>query len=232
MTTAVIVQARMGSTRLPGKVMADLAGKPVLEHVLRRCDRIPGIDVVVCAIPDTRDNDCLVPVIEACGARVVRGPELDVMARFLTVAKSVPADVLVRITADCPMLDPEICGEVIALLKREHAQYACNVIPRSYPKGLDCEAFTSEPLERLERITRESREHVTTAFSAGASLKTANLRCPYNYSDRRWVLDYPEDLEFMRAVFRIREPRRMQDVHDVLHKYPAVEKINANRAAL
>jgi spore coat polysaccharide biosynthesis protein SpsF len=234
MTTAIVVQARIGSTRLPGKVLEDLVGKPVLEHVLRRCDRIPGADVVVCAIPDTVENDPLQSVVEQCGATLVTGPEDDVMARFVTAAKAVKADIVVRITADCPMIDPEVCGEVIALRAAKNAAYASNVHPRTYPKGLDCEVFTTKALEHFERVSREGREHVTTMFTDSIPIEYVNL--PFrehwrNLQDHRWTLDYPEDLEFMRAIFAVREPRRMSDVLDILRDHPHLNGINACRRA-
>jgi spore coat polysaccharide biosynthesis protein SpsF (cytidylyltransferase family) len=236
MTTAVIVQARMGSARLPGKVMMDLAGKPVLAYVLDRCDRIPGIDVVVCAIPDTAENDCLVPVIEGCGATLFRGSERDVLARYVGAAAAVNADVVVRVTADCPLIDPEICGDVIELRKAKNADYASNVHPRTYPQGLDCEVFTFEALQHWERVSREGREHVTTTLAEAKPVIMANLESERYHrsrylSDQRWTLDYPEDLEFLRAVFAIRVPRRMGDVFDILSEHPEIERINECRKA-
>ena len=231
MTIAVIVQARMGSTRLPGKVMEQINGQPVLAHVLRRCDRIPGIDLVVCAIPDTPDNDCLAPVIEGCGAKVFRGAEYDVMMRYTQAARLVGADTVMRITADCPLIDPEVCGEVLALFRKEGADYASNVHPRSFPQGLDCEVFAFKTLEHFERVSREGREHVTTTMAYHRQVKTATLRSDYYRASERWTLDYPEDLDFVRAVYAVREPRRTADVFATLDKNPHIRAINACRRA-
>ncbi len=233
MTTAVIVQARMGSTRLPGKVMEAVQGRPVLAHVLGRCAEIRGGDVVVCAVPDSEESAPLETVARARGAQVYRGSEQDVLGRYLAAARMVGADVVMRITSDCPLIDPDVCGAVLALRAREGADYATNNMPRSFPLGLDCEAFTTAALAEADRMTREpyDREHVTPWLRRAPHLKRANLASDRaGLEQHRWTLDYPEDLDFFRAVFAALPAGsrgRMDDVLSVMARHPALAGINA-----
>src|SRR6266436_4141693 len=126
MNTAVIVQARLGSSRLPGKVMQELAGRTALHHVLARCGEIPGADIVVCAVPDEPASTPLAAVAAQCGAKVFRGSETDVLDRYFAAARGCGADIVMRVTSDCPLIDPQICGEVLALRERAGADYATN----------------------------------------------------------------------------------------------------------
>ncbi len=177
MVTAVIVQARMGSSRLPRKVMRMLAGRTVLRHVLTRCRAIPAADVVVCAVPDDEASAPLEAVAVECGTEIFRGPEMDVLARYLGAARAVDANIVMRVTSDCPLIDPAICGEVLALRERERADYAANNAPRSFPHGLDCEAFTTAALAESDTNTQvaSDREHVTPWLRRAPHLKRANL---------------------------------------------------------
>jgi glutamate-1-semialdehyde 2,1-aminomutase/spore coat polysaccharide biosynthesis protein SpsF len=231
-TTAVIVQARMGSTRLPGKVLKPLAGHTVLEEVLRRCRAIPGADQVVCAIPDLAEDDVLIPIAEKAGATVVRGSANDVLARYRLAAEHVGAEIIMRVTSDCPLIDPEICGALLRLLASEAADYASNA---GYPHGLDCEAFTMAALaEAAEKATEVyDREHVTPWLIRAPHLKRINLHSGDPRLARlRWTLDYPEDLAFVRAVFAALptgSPGGMSDVLAVIEREPNIAAINAIR---
>ncbi|NJL50247.1 MAG: NTP transferase domain-containing protein [Blastochloris sp.] len=206
MTTAVIVQARMGSTRLPGKVLLPLAGHTVLEEVLRRCRAIPGADVVVCAIPEDQHDDVLVAPAERAGAVVVRGSATDVLARYALAAEAVGADTIMRVTSDCPLIDPTLCGEVLDLLATKRADYAANNMPPGFPHGLDCEACTAATLKRANEAatTAYEREHVTPWMRTHQSVQRASLRGPGgDLVDQRWTLDYVEDLVFLDRLFAI-----------------------------
>jgi glutamate-1-semialdehyde 2,1-aminomutase/spore coat polysaccharide biosynthesis protein SpsF len=237
MTTAAIVQARMGSSRLPGKVMMDLAGKTVLQHVLERCARIPGIDAVVCAIADEAESGLLAEVAQRSGAGVFVGPVCDVLARYQSAARLAKADVIVRVTSDCPLVDPVVCGQVVALRMESNADYACNILPRSYPKGLDCEVFTTATLElAATAATKPSdREHVTQWMLRAPELRRANLSSgDESLASLRWTLDYSEDLGFLQKVYALLPQRMalMEDVLALLKSYPELSAINAGMTDL
>ena len=233
MTTAILVQARTGSSRLPGKVLKQIGSHTVLEEVIARCRRTPGADVVVASIPDLDRDDVLVPVAERAGAVVVRGSETDVLARHTKSAKAVSATVVARITSDCPLIDPQIVGALLELRARERADYASNALERTYPVGLDCEVFTMEALleSEMKSTERLDREQSTRWLIRAPHLKRANLHSGNPSLARlRWVLDYPEDLEFMRAVFAALPPGNaglMADVLGVLRDDPSIAKLNA-----
>lgn len=235
MTTAVIVQARMGSSRLPGKVMEEIQGRPVLAHVLERCRAIRGCDKVVCAVPDEEESKPLCEVAHGCGADVFCGPERDVLGRYLGAARMVGADVVMRVTSDCPLIDPETCGAVLAMREREHADYAANNMPRSFPHGLDCEAFTAAALAEADATTQDlyDREHVTPWLRRAPHLRRANFESGnMALAEYRWTLDYPEDLKFFRAVFAALPKDcagAMADVIMVVSAHPEIADINAVR---
>jgi len=235
-TTAIIVQARIGSTRLPGKVLQELAGCTVLHHVLARCQKTPGADVVVCAVPDEPQSVELKAIATKIGAVTFRGSETDVLDRYLGAARAVGADVIMRVTSDCPLIDPKICGDVLALRESEGAGYATNNMPRSFPHGLDCEAFTMGALAEAaaKANDRYDREHVTPWLRRAAHVKRVNLNSGNPaLATHRWTLDYPEDLEFFRAVFAALPPAsagHMADVLAFLSAHPDIIAINASRS--
>ena len=162
MTVACIVQARMTSTRLPGKMMLSLGGEPCIRHVLRRCQAISGIDVVICAVPEGSASDPIVREAKALKVRISFGPEHDVLGRFKIAAKSVQADVIMRVTGDCPLIDIDVCRRLLWLMEAG-VDYASNVMPRGFPKGYDCEVFTWTALDLayVRASTPHDREHVT-----------------------------------------------------------------------
>ncbi|WP_417470027.1 cytidylyltransferase domain-containing protein [Maricaulis sp.] len=204
MTLAIIVQARFGSTRLPGKILNPLGEKTALARVLDRCARIPGADRVVCAIPDTAADDAVAHAAEAAGYTVSRGSETDVLSRYAKAARDCGADQVMRITSDCPVIDPVICGRVIDLLRENRADYACNNMPPLFPHGLDCEVFPAVLLHQADRLakTAAEREHVTPWLREHPHLHHACLAGPGQGLERlRWTLDYPEDLAFFQAIF-------------------------------
>lgn len=205
MTNVVIVQARMTSTRLPGKVLKDVAGKTALWHVLTRCAAIPGIDIVCCAVPEGPEQEPVAAEARACGATVARGSEHDVLDRYYTAARDLGADVIMRVTSDCPLIDPGLCGEVLsAVLNDPAVDYAANNFVHRYPHGLDCEAFTWASMERDWKEAHEpyDREHVTPWLRRAPEIRRVSLEGPSDELGKlRWTLDYPEDLEFCRALF-------------------------------
>ena len=201
-TTACIIQARLGSTRLPAKVLLPLpTGRTVLEEVLWRCAHIPGVDVVVLAMPDTAENDILV----ANGVKkqtskdipIVRGPEHDVLARYAKATKEVGATSIMRITADCPLIDPQVCGEVLRQYQEQSADYASNTIRRSWPEGYECQIVSRRLLLWAHANASEpyDREHVLTFVErkAAPGFHQINVSTSPDRSHERYTLDTVAD---------------------------------------
>ncbi|MBL8711115.1 MAG: UDP-2,4-diacetamido-2,4,6-trideoxy-beta-L-altropyranose hydrolase [Rhodospirillaceae bacterium] len=235
--TAIIVQARLGSSRLPGKILQEIGGRSVLAHNIARLRDVPGTDVVVIATTDKPSDDPVAAAAQAAGATVFRGDEQDVLGRYLGAARLVEADVIMRVTSDCPLIDPDICGAVLALRATTGADYAANNMPRLFPHGLDCEAFTRAALERAAVETSEpyDREHVTPWLRRTPGLKRANLTGPgWPANQQRWTLDFPEDLAFFADLFAELPRDRILSWQEVLAwvgQHPALTLINARHRA-
>ena len=221
----------MGSSRLPGKVMLDLASKPVLQHVLERSRRIASADVVVCAMPDESASDVLAEVARVAGAECYFGAESDVLARYAGAARQVGATVVMRVTSDCPLIDPHICERVLQLRSADDLDYAANNMPPSFPHGLDCEAMTFSALDQADDAAIEpyDREHVTPWIRRiGKRGNVASERG--DFENLRWTLDYPEDLLFFRALFANADETQletMDGVLAVLDTHPWLSNLNA-----
>lgn len=207
-----VVQARMSSRRFPGKMLAPLAGRPLIEHVLRRLARATAIDEVVLATSDHADDDVLADAVAALGYAVVRGPLDDVLGRYLLALDSHDCAAVVRVTGDCPLLDPAIVDQVVALW-REAGGYASNVTPPSFPDGLDVEVVAASALRTAAAEAKEphEREHVTPFIrERPGRFGAAVLRCPAgDRSDLHWSVDRPEDLALvgeLLAACTQREP--------------------------
>lgn len=210
MKTVAIVQARMGSTRLPGKVMRDLAGEPLIAVLLERLARAKKVDEIVLATSTDPRNDSLAACVEALGYRCFRGSEADVLDRFLMAARETGADVIVRITGDCPLVDPAVVDAVIDAFRREGVDYCSNVAPPTYPDGLDTEVFSRTALERAAAETQATfdHEHVTPYMRSSGRFTTANVANPVDRSAMRLTVDEAADLDVMRAVFARFAPDR------------------------
>ena len=208
MKKIAIIQARMGSTRFPGKVLESLQNKPVLEWVVAAAKKIPTIDEVVVATSTAEIDQPIVKWCERFGVSVYCGNEIDVLSRYYEAASFFKADIVMRITGDCPLIDPMIAGQVLHLVSEGYAHYASNAMPPTWPDGLDCEAFTFQALEKAyQNATRSSdREHVTSYIRNNQnSFKTLNVTCPIPGLEKyRWTVDSNEDLAFLnKALSRL-----------------------------
>jgi spore coat polysaccharide biosynthesis protein SpsF (cytidylyltransferase family) len=205
--TVVVVQARSGSQRLPGKVLMDLAGRPMIEQVLLRAAAGRRVDEVVLATSGEPRDDAVADVAAAAGFRVHRGSEIDVLGRIRDTAKVARADVVVRVTGDCPLLDPAVLDRVVGALIEDPAgaDLASNVVRRTYPRGLDVEALHGDVLERIARMATSdaAREHVTWfAYRERPELFVlTSVEDATDHSDRDWSVDTREDLEAVRALY-------------------------------
>ncbi len=230
-TTACIIQARRTSERLPDKVLLPLAGKPVVTHVIHRCLKIPGAGKVVLAAPDGPFEDPLESVAREAGALCHRGPLDDVLSRFWGAYQLCPSDYVMRITADCPLIDPDLCQQLIEKTIATHADYGALV---NWPHGLDCEIFTAKLLKETHEQAHEAvdREHVTLWMKKRPGLNKVFVTPdqPETMKGNRWVLDYPEDYDFLKEVFE-KLPESpgyggWRDVVGVLKTFPELRDIN------
>jgi len=202
-----IVQARTGSTRLPGKVLADVAGRPLIDRVVARAQAATQVDEVMIATTDLPADDALAEAAGRLSVACHRGSEHDVLSRYRDGARVAGADAVVRITGDCPLIDPAVIDRVVAALTAdEPVDLASNVLRRTYPKGLDVEALFSDTLERIHRLARSpaAREHVTW-FAYRERPELFLLRSVEHEHDeaggRNWSVDTPEDLEHVRDLY-------------------------------
>jgi spore coat polysaccharide biosynthesis protein SpsF len=207
MKRVMIVQARATSARLPGKVLIELGGRPMLGQQLARLRQCRLVDEIVVATTTEANDEPVALLARQAGARVFRGSTNDVLSRFVGAAREARADVVVRITADCPLIDPEVCDRVIAELVEHPSEcdYASNVSRRSFPRGLDAEALFFDVLLRMDRLalSTPAREHVTIV---PRSERPGLFLCRdvvdgTNNSDLRWTVDTPDDLRLMRLLF-------------------------------
>jgi spore coat polysaccharide biosynthesis protein SpsF len=202
--TVAIVQARMGSTRLPGKVLAPLAGKPMLRQILERVDAA-GLDGgLVLATTDLAEDDALETEVRAWGYPVHRGPAQDVLERYHGAALACGAELIVRITADDPFKDPGLIRMAARNLAYGPWDYVSNSLTPSWPEGLDVEAFTMEALDRArnDAVKPFEREHVTPhIWQNPEKFRLKRLLSEVDYSWMRLTVDYPSDLEFAREIY-------------------------------
>ena len=232
MKIVAIVQARMGSSRLPGKVLQDLGGQSMLSRVVTRlrASRLIG-EIVVATTSHSKDDS----IVEECSRYSVpfsRGDEDDVLDRYYRAAESNEADIVVRITSDCPLIDPTVTDKTIQDFLQARPDYASNTINRTYPRGLDTEVISWNALARAWREARVpyEREHVTPyIIEHRKEFKLLAVTGDQDYSSYRWTVDTPEDLAFVRAVysrFLMEALFSWRDVLDLLEREPELADLN------
>jgi glutamate-1-semialdehyde 2,1-aminomutase/spore coat polysaccharide biosynthesis protein SpsF len=231
--TVAIIQARMGSNRLPGKVLADLGGRPTLAWVVRAARAVPAVDEVWVATSTNAGDDPIAAWCEANQVPVYRGAEQDVLDRYARAIAASGAGVVVRVTADCPFFDPAVAGQAIRLRHVTAADYASNVDPQTWPDGLDCEVVTASALlaAAAEAKRPSDREHVTPFIRNNRARFTwETLIAPLpGLRAERWTLDTPEDLQFLREVAKRIAPDHVPSYLDILaiiDREPRLRAIN------
>jgi spore coat polysaccharide biosynthesis protein SpsF len=234
MNVVVIIQARMGSTRLPGKVLMPLMGKPSIQHVIERAKLIPDISKVVIATSKLPKDDQLVEVCESIDVSVFRGSENDVLNRYYQAALFYKASVVVRITGDCPLIDPIESGKVVRKLLNGGADYVSNVFPPKLPDGLDTEAFTIDTLKKTwKNATKKAdREHVSRYIRSNPKkFKIESISYEVDFGIYRLTLDEMDDYELLKKVFDILEKNNqfgyLNEVVSILKKNPDLMSINS-----
>lgn len=240
-----IIQARMGSTRLPEKVLMDIGDKPMLWHVYERARCSSLVDDVVVATSTESNDDAVEAFCDSHGIPCHRGSEEDVLDRYYRVASAEDANPVVRLTADCPLLSPPVVDRIIRKFRSSPADYVSNTIEYTYPDGLDVEVFEFTALELAWKEAREpdEREHVTIYMRESDDVQTQNVESlldisEYEFADDdsilRWTVDYPEDLEFVREVYRHLTSHGhwlfdQQSVYELLKREPSLREINDER---
>ena len=209
MTAVAIIQARMTSTRLPGKVLADVAGRPLLAFMLARVRCARRLDAIWVATTTNAADDPVVALCESLAVPAFRGDEHDVLGRYTGAARAAGADTVVRLTADCPMIDPALIDQAIEMFADGGYDYLSNAIHLTYPDGLDVEVFTAEALAAADREAADPyhREHVTLYFRTGiyhdlavGDYRVGHMTAPSDFSHLRWTVDTQEDLDQVREL--------------------------------
>lgn len=234
MKTVAIIQARMGSSRLPGKMLMRLAGEPVIQHVHDRARRIAGLDDVLVATTVSTMDDPLAAYCEAHRIPVFRGSDEDVLDRYCLAAQELKADVVIRVTGDCPLLDPVESAKVLASFHRTPGcDYASNINPPCLPDGLDTEVVRFSALARVWREVSDpvTREHVTYYIPRHPEqFRLAAVTSKENLGHHRWTLDNAEDYRFLATVADELKKRQqfgyLNEVLAILRDYPELVKIN------
>jgi glutamate-1-semialdehyde 2,1-aminomutase len=206
MKTVAIIQARMGSTRLPGKVLQDLAGRPVLGRVVERAKRAQHLDAVTVATSTAAADDAVAAWCADSGVPCFRGSEADVLDRYAGAAREFGAGVVVRLTADCPLIDPDVIDMVVAAYFAQPCDYAANIIEPTFPDGLDTEVFSCATLQRAaeEAQLPSEREHVTPYILSHPELfRLVSVRGERDLSAMRWTVDEPRDLALAREIYAL-----------------------------
>lgn len=213
-----IVQARMTSTRFPGKVMVKVKERPLIDYLLERLSFSEKMDKIIIAVPNTPKNKILGEYLLSQKQTVFYGSETDVLDRYYQAAKSCTASIIVRITGDCPLIDWTVIDTLIETFQRNTYDYMSNVLSRTYPVGLDAEVFSYSALEQAwrEATLPYDREHVTPYLRQSGKFSIGSLTLDKNYSHLRWTLDYKSDLPVIKKVlehFHPSQPRfTMNDV--------------------
>ena len=234
MKTVIIVQARMTSTRLPGKVLKEVLEKPLLAYQLERLRRVQLADEIVLATTTNQTDDVLAVFAVAEEIRCFRGDEQDVLDRYYQAAVFAEADVIVRVTSDCPLIEPSIIDAVIQVyFKSPGVDYVSNALSRTYPRGLDVECFSFKALEIAWKNADKAyeREHVTPYLYQQPMFIKEEVKADGDYSQCRWTVDTQEDYELVRLLLEELYPVQpyfsWRDVLSVMERHPDWKLINA-----
>lgn len=232
-----IIQARLGSTRLPGKILMKMGEMPVLWHVIQRVKKSKSVNKIIIATTLEEKDD---PIVDFCNQYAIpffRGSEDDVLDRYYQAAEKFKSKIIVRVTSDCPLVDAQVIDELINLFQKKHCDYVCNNMPPNYPHGLDAEVFSFSALEKAwkEAKNQFEREHVTPYIRLNPNkFKIKNLSNKKDLSKIRWTLDFKEDLEALREIYKLLGGKALThdftwlDVLKIYNEHPYIRKINKN----
>lgn len=237
MKVVCIVQARVGSTRLPRKVLKKICEKTVLEHDIDRLRRIKNIDEIIIATTTLEKDNAIIEECERLKVKYFRGAEEDVLSRYYYAAKENNADVVVRVTSDCPLIDSEVSENIIQfyLDNKDEYDYVSNTIERTYPRGLDTEVVSFSVLRKtfIEAKKDYEREHVTPyIYQNMDKFRIEQYKNDTDYSEYRWTLDTKEDFQVIKKIYEgLYKGNKMFDLNNILKfisENPYIAKINEN----
>lgn len=241
MKISAIIQARMNSTRLPGKVLIDIEGRPVLWHVVNRLSFAKKLDDIILAIPNTKENDKLEKFAKENKIKYFRDSEKDVLSRYYQTAKYFKCDLIIRITGDCPLIDPEIIDMVISKHLNSNVDYSTNTfigtnnLKITFPRGFDVEIFYFKNLEKAYKETKEDygREHVTPYIKEHPEifdLQNIEAKGKFRRPELRLVVDTREDLKLMRTIYKyLYKPPKIfyaKEIISLFDKHPRLIRTN------
>jgi spore coat polysaccharide biosynthesis protein SpsF len=233
MNVVAIIQARMGSSRLPGKVLMDISGATMLDRVVSRVRQARLLNQIVVATSTKSIDDPVVRETERLNVFSFRGSENDVLDRYYRTAQSFRADVIARVTSDCPLIEPKIIDKVTNAFLNGGLDYSSNTLVRTYPRGLDVEVFSIAALTKAwEQASKDyQRVHVTPFLYENPGLfKLQSITSKCNYSKYRWTVDTSEDLELVRRIYKLLGDNRAfswRDVLTLIKSHPELETVNS-----
>jgi spore coat polysaccharide biosynthesis protein SpsF (cytidylyltransferase family) len=205
MRVGCIVQARQTSKRLPNKILKKIENKTIIEHIYKRLKKIKKVDKIIFAIPKNSKNFKLKNLLIKNKINHYSGSEKNVLKRYFETAKANKIDIIMRITSDCPLIDPILCSNMLSQFLKLKIDYMSNILTRSFPQGLDCEIFTFSALEKSVKLVKDNfeKEHVTPFMKRSNIFKKKNYLNKLGYmNDQRWTLDYKEDLEMIKIILK------------------------------
>ena len=239
MRTVGIIQARINSQRLPGKVVYEFAGQTILSFMISRVKQTESINDIVVATGMGMENDVIEYIANENGVQVFRGDENDVLSRFLGAARYSKADIIIRLTGDCPLVDPNIITQTINFRNKQNLDFCTNVKPPSWPDGLDVSVFTFQTLELAAKNAslKSEREHVVpwmwkqSNFENGLVLRAGNVVAPFDMSTMRWTLDEPRDYMMLQQLVSSMGSASLLtanciEITQFLKKNPEIAKLN------
>lgn len=237
MKTVIIVQARMTSSRLPGKVLKTVLGKPLLEYQIERLKMVKLANDLVIATTINQTDEPIVDLCDRLSVKHFRGSEDDVLSRYYESAKESQADIVVRVTSDCPLIDPDVINQVIEFYLTHYPKYdyVSNTLKRTYPRGMDTEVFSFTLLEEafLEATAQPDREHVTPfIYRQPKRYNLAAVKYNRDESRHRWTVDTPEDFELItlmiKNLYPVKSQFTLKDCLDLFNNYPNWFEINSH----
>jgi spore coat polysaccharide biosynthesis protein SpsF len=231
----VFLQARLDSTRLPGKVLEQINGYAMIDLQILRIRKAKKIEGLVAVIPNTQENDLLYKHLVRNNVEIFRGPLENVLERFILASSKYPSQSIIRLTGDCPLVMPSVIDQIIEIFEESNLDYLSNTLVETYPDGLDVEIFRTSALEYLQKqeLTDAEKEHVTLGIYRRPHLfKLKNLESKVNLGHLRWTVDYPEDLDFVRDVFEFfkgnEQDFEFEDLLEFFDKNPRIMNKKSN----